>query len=201
MGYHLTPIAVDLDALRIALGSRDAALIGKLRGRFYAETKKIDRVLKEAIDPDDEPCSTGEVLRHLIMGEPYRQDAGFAYGYCLELISRQIGKTLPNGSWTALRNDWFDNIAAALRKSGVNSSALSIRDLAFRGSPVPLPPIDEFPGIGYLTAAEIGTARAALAAADLTRAQGEEVLAAIHQVHGWLDACAESNRDLLCFYA
>ena len=57
-----------------------------------------------------------------------------------------------------MRGDWFDTIAAALRDGGVNSSALSIRDLAFRGSPVALPPIDDYPGIGYLTSAEIGTA-------------------------------------------
>ena len=38
------------------------------------------------------------------------------------------------------------------------AARLSIRDLAFRGPPVPLPPIDEFPAIGYLTEAEIGTA-------------------------------------------
>lgn len=201
MGYHLTPIAIDLDALRLALGSRDAALAGKIRGRFYVDTKKIDRLLKETIDPDEEPLTTGDVLRHLIMDEPYREDAGFAYGYCLELVCRQVGNALPASAWSATQKDWFDTIAAALRECGVNSSALAIRDLAFRGPPVSLPPIDEFPAIGYLTSAEVGTARAALAAADFTRAQGEEVLAAICQVHGWLDACSESNRDLVCFYA
>ena len=201
MSYRLLPIAVDLDALRLAIRSRDAALVGKIRGRFYADTKKINQLLKQAFDADDEPLSIDDVLRHLIMDEPYREEAGFAYGYGLELLCRQIGKTLPNGGWSAVRGDWFDTVAAGLRGCGVYSSALSIRDLAFRGPPVPLPPIDEFPAIGYLTAAEIGTARAALAAADLSRLEEDEVVPAIRQVNGWLDACAEASRDLVCFYA
>lgn len=200
MSYRLSPIAVDLDALRLAIRSRDAALVGRIRGRFYADTKKIDQLLKEAFDGDDEPLSICDVLRHLIMDEPYREEAGFAYGYGLELLCRQIGKALPNGGWSAIQSDRFDAVAAALRACGVNSSALSVRDLAFRGPPVPLPPIVEFPGIGYLTAAEIGTARAALAAADLGRASEEEA-AAIRQVEDWLDQCAKSNRDLVCFYS
>ena len=96
MSYHLTPIAVDLDKLRAAIGSRDAALVGIIRGRFYADSKRIDRLLKEVLDPDEEPLTTGDILRHLIMGEPYREDAGFAYGFCLELVCRQVGKALPN---------------------------------------------------------------------------------------------------------
>jgi hypothetical protein len=201
VSYQLSPIAIDLDALRAAIGSRDAALMGKIRGRFYADSKRIDRLLKEVLDPDEEPLASGDVLRHLIMGEPYREDAGFAYGYCLELVCRQVGKALPNSAWSAMRSGWFDTIAAALRDGGVNSSALSIRNLAFRGSPVALPPIDEFPGIGYLTKAEIGTARAALAAADLSRSGDEEVAASIRQVAEWLNTCTDSNRDLVCFYA
>jgi hypothetical protein len=201
MSYRLLPIAVDLDALRLAIRSRDAALVGKIRGRFYADTKKINQLLKQAFDADDEPLSIDDVLRHLIMDEPYRAEAGFAYGYGLELLSRQIGKTLPNGGWSAVRGDWFDTVAAGLRGCGVYSSAFSIRDLAFRGPPVPLPPIDEFPAIGYLTEAEIGTARAALGAADFSRLEDEEVVAAIRQVNSWFDACAEASRDLVCFYA
>lgn len=201
MGYQLTPIGVELDSLRRALGSGDAGLVGKVRGRFYTESKRIDRLLKEVLDPDEEPLTTGDILRHLIMGEPRREDAGFGYGYCLELICRQLGQALSNSAWSAMHGDWFDTVAAALRDCGVNSSALAIRDLAFRGPPVPLPPIDDFPGIGYLTAAEIGTARAALAAADLSHLDDGEVVASIRQVQEWLDTCMESNRDLVCFYA
>lgn len=201
MGYQLTPIAVDLDAVRRALGSGDAGLVGKVRGRFYTEIKRIDRLLKEVLDPDEEPLATGDLLRHLIIGEPRREDAGFGYGYCLELICRQIGRALPNGHWSAMQGDLFDTVAAALRDCGVNSSALAIRDLAFRGPPVPLPPIDDFPGIGYLTAAETGTARAALAAADLTRLNDQDVASSIRQVQEWLETCLESNHDLVCFYA
>jgi hypothetical protein len=200
MGYRLTPIAVDLDAVRLALGSRDSALVGKIRGRYYADIKKIDRLLKEAFEFDDEPFTTGDVLRQLIMDEPRREEAGFAYGYGLELVCRQLGQALPNSACPTVSRDWFDAVAGALRACGVNSSALAIRDLAFRGPPVPLPPIDEFPGIGYLTAAEIGTARAALAAADLARLGGEQG-AAIRQVSDWLDQCAAANRDLVCFHA
>jgi hypothetical protein len=200
VSYHLTPIAIDLDALRAAIGSRDAALMGKIRGRFYADSKRIDRLLKEVLDPDEEPLTTGDILRHLIMKEPYREDAGFAYGYCLELLCYQLGDELNNSEWSAMHDDWFDTVASALRDSGVNTSALSIRALAFRGSPVSLPPIDDFPGIGYLTTAEIGTARAALAAADLSRS-GDEAAASIRQVAEWLSTCAGSNRDLICFYA
>lgn len=200
MSYHLTPFAIELDHLHSALGSRDAALLGKIRGVHAADLKRIDRLLKDAIDLDEDPLTAGDVLRHLIMQEPCREDAGFAYGYCLQLMCHQLGEKLDNSAWSAMHGDWFDAIAAALRDGGVSSSALSIRDLAFRGSPVPLPPIDDFPAIGYLTAAEIGTARSALAAADFSNA-GEEEAASIQQVGDWLNACWESNRGLVCFYA
>jgi hypothetical protein len=65
---------------------------------------------------------------------------------------------------------------------------------------VALPPIEDFPGIGYLTSAEAGTARAALAAANLTQLSDEGVAASIHQVQEWLNVCADSSSDLICFY-
>jgi hypothetical protein len=100
-----------------------------------------------------------------------------------------------------MRGEWFDTVQKAIKTAGVKEKAFSIHTLVSRGAPVELPEIEDFPGIGYLTKAEVVKARDALAAADLSKVKNKEVAAAIEQVRSWLDECAKSKRDLVCTYA
>lgn len=201
MSYTLTPVAVDLDQVRAAIGSKDKALLAKLKKAFASDLEQIDELLEDVLDEDDDPAAAADTLRHLVFGEPLRDDLGFAYGYALGMLCGHFGRTLPNDEWSAMRGDWFETVQKVVAKAGVPKKAFEVSRLAFRGSPVPLPEIDDFPFIGYLTRGEITAARKALGEADFKAAKNPEAVAAITQIQSWLDACAAKKRDLVCFYA
>ena len=205
MSYCVSAIAVDLDKVRSAIGSKDKKLLARLKKAIGDDLEQIDGMLADYADEDeeDEPLTTADVLRHLIMGEPYRDDEGlgFAYGYCFEALCQHFGNTLDNEHWSAMRYQWFDAVQKALGQAGVTKKQFSLDTLVSREPPVPLPEIDDFPGIGYLLKDEVVKARAVLAKADLTKVKEREAVESIEQVREWLDECERSDRDLVCTYA
>ena len=70
-----------------------------------------------------------------------------------------------------------------------------------RGAPIELPPIDDFPAIGFLLEAEMAALAGELAKTDRLQAEeDEEVREALDEVRTWFDTCVRSHRDLVCFY-
>lgn len=210
MSYAVTAIAVDLDRVRAALGSKDKTLLAHLRETSADDLEQVDDMLADHTDSSEDengdplpPLTTADVLRHFVMGEPYRDGdgTGFAYGYCFEALCKHFGDRLDNDHWSGMRDAWFDAVQEALGHAGVSEKQFSIRQLVNRGAPVELPEIDDFPGIGYLTKAEIAGARDVLARADLTKVENGEAVEAIEQVREWLEECTASGRDLVCTYA
>lgn len=148
--------------------------------------------------------STREVMRHLIMGEEYDRSVGFKYGYALEMLCRRFGKLLPNEHWNSLRHGsmWFREIDAALQSLGIPESKFRVvRHLAERGSPIPIPEIDDFPAIGYLKLDEIREARKALGGVQLDAIEDEFLRESLVELRSWFQACIDSKRDLICFYS
>jgi hypothetical protein len=96
VGYIVTPIAVDLDKVKAAIGSKDKTLLAKLKKAFADELEQIDELLEDVIDEDDGLLSAADVLGHLVLGGEYREDAGFAYGYCFDILCQHFGDTLDN---------------------------------------------------------------------------------------------------------
>jgi hypothetical protein len=208
VGYILTPIAVDLDEVRGVIGSKKKSLLSKLRKAFAGTLDQIDEMLADRFEDEDEegdenkePITTADVLRHLVMGEPYREGFGFAYGYWFESLCLHFGDFLNNSQWSAMHAEWFETVQKALTEVRVSKKVFTVDWLAFRGPPIELPEIDDFPGIGYLTKTEVVTARAALAKADLSKLKNKRTVPSIEQIRSWLDECAKSNRDLVCTYA
>jgi hypothetical protein len=150
------------------------------------------------------PCaSTGEALRHLVMGEAPDRRVGFNYGYVLQSLCRHYGEALPNDRWSSLRrgSQWFRGLDRALRAADIPVEALSVtKHLAERGSPVPIPEYSDFPSIGYMRSVEVETALAALGGTDF-RAVDPEARAYVEDVKHWLRRCSELQCDLVCFYA
>jgi hypothetical protein len=200
VSYNLYPIAVDLNAVLAAIGSKDESLLAELTAEFAHELDELNSMLVDAIGEDDALAAT-DVLRHLVTGEPRRTDAGFVYGYCFEIICRHFGDTLSNSAWSSMRWNWFEAVQRALGEAGVGDRVFAATRLVTRGAPVELPPIDDFPSIGYLTRAEIPAVRGALASADLSKVADAEAVASIEQIRSWLRECQESDRDLVCTYA
>ena len=206
MGYILTPIVIDLGKVSALIGSRNEHVLAALCDDFAHRLRDIDDAILDARDEEaaGEHLTARAALTQMIMGGEYDKDFGFVYGFGLELICDFLGDDfLPNTEWSAMPRgtQWAATVDDELQKLGVPAPVLRVSDhLIFRGPPIPLPPIDDFPGIGFLKLEEIRRAKQALASVDFSSLKDAEVRTAITQVWSWLHTCAESNRDLVCFY-
>jgi hypothetical protein len=137
LSYSLMPYYVDLQVLRAAVGGKDEALLAALaaaRPELFAE---------EA-DPDEDEVALGTAVRHLVMGDPPAGGSAHQYGYALKELCEHLGEPAESDCWEAIR---WDVIAA----TGMDEI------LTRTGPPVPLPPNDDFPRIGHLSAEEART--------------------------------------------
>lgn len=195
MSYALHPFAVSLTGLKKMLGSRDAKLLVELKRKFardYAET--------DAIDDEGELPSMEQGMEHLVMGKEQDKDAGYKYGYCLKCLCEHSGSMLSNDTWSSMRWSWFEEVDEALKQAKVDPKVFGIQShLASRGSPIPIPRIDDFPSIGYVLESEIGKVTM-----ELGKLKGKEidveVTESLDEARQWLDHCARSHKDLICFY-
>lgn len=201
MGYSLTPYAVDLGKIKALVGSKNDRRLKQL----------IKRLGKGAEDNGGYGITWAEALRHLVLGEPYDKNSGSKYGNTLEFLCMQFGEELlSNDNFCDVRGalGWFKELDEQLEEAGVSTKLLSISKLAERGSPIPIPAYNDFPGIGYLTAKEVGPALDALLGAKFDdigdEADEDEELwlpEEFEEVRSWLETCVESKRDLVCFYS
>ena len=200
MGYGVMAYAVPLELVSGCVGARDPGLLATLLADFGA-APAIDELLADARSPASEDLPTArELLRHLVMDEPARSGLGFAYGYCFKYLCDRYGEFLDNSAWYPIGFDFVEEVQAELGRQGISDDVLSVADLVWGGAPVPLPPIDDFPGIGHLTRARVPTARAILAGVDLTRVADPGVRSGLSGLAGWFDDCLRAGLDLVCFY-
>lgn len=144
----------------------------------------------------DEPAIR-TALRELFFAQEPTGSEGWAYGYALKVLCERFGGWLPNGHWYPIRTSGFDAVGAALRSIDV---AFDPTDLIYSGSPVDLPPIDDFPCIGHLTLAELKPLAESLNAADLSAIEESSLVDSITELRGWVNTCVERDSDLVCFY-
>jgi hypothetical protein len=206
MGYILTANAVELDKVSDAVGSKDMRLIDALVEEFGDEFGQFDEMAADRCDEDDgqEALTMQGALTQMVMGEQYHEGLGFMYAYALEFLCRHFGRGLPNGEWSAMPSgsQWAETVDRGLHAADVPEGVLRVSyHLMNRGAPIPIPEPDDFPGIGYLKLKEIRIARQALGEARLASIKDKEVLTSVQELQGWLQACADSGRDLACFYA
>lgn len=204
MGSTLVPIAIELGRLDAALGSGDERLLSAVLGRYRGEIEPIDDMAAEFFEDEDVDgvFTVRDALRQMVMGEEYRRERGlgFVYGYTLHFLCLHLGEELPNGWWRTT-SGWpvKQRVDQALAAAGVAEGVLRTRLLVGRGPPVPLPEIEDYPSVGYL---RVGEARVALTAVpeDGVAAVGDpDIRGALGVLRGWLSACVESGRDLICF--
>ncbi len=191
MSYGIQPFAVKLMRVRRAFGSRDAALVAEITGRFDWRFEQDDC-------EEDEP--TLEVALHETIEErPLRDGYEHKYGYVVELLCWHYGTFLPNEHFMGIRHQWAEEVDRGLIRAGVPEEVFGLRrHRMFQGSPVDIPSPDDLPSIGYLTASEGVPALRSLRAADRA-VLDTEVGAAAVQLTGWLETCSRSACDF-CFY-
>jgi hypothetical protein len=206
MTYGVTPFAVSLTQIRKATGSRSKSILRDLREEFEDELAEDREQVEEANEDDefDPELSLERALRHLILDEERWDYEGPKYGYAVELICSFYGEILPNDHWTGISLSWAETINDSLLETGVSADTFSIfGHLFYRGSPVEIPEIDDFPCIGYVTLSEIPDALASLSDKQLSLIKGddvEEIRVALVQVRDWLETCQRDKSDLVCFY-
>src|SRR5262245_7817674 len=206
MGYILTATAVDLGKVSAAVGSKDKRLVSALVKKFGDDFEQFDEMAADFTDDEDgeEALTMRTVLQQMVMGEDYNEELGFMYGYALGFICRHFGEELPNEHWSAMPSgsEWAGTVDRGLKTAGVSEGVLRVeKHLMYRGAPLAIPEIEDFPGIGYLKLKEVKAAQKALAQGKLTAVKDREVLASIQEIQSWLQTCADSGRDLVCFYA
>ncbi|HWS35266.1 MAG TPA: hypothetical protein VN408_21325, partial [Actinoplanes sp.] len=75
----------------------------------------------------------------------------------------------------------------------------TVTDLVFGGSPVPLPRIDDFPGIGYREFGTITEAAERLSWAG-TITMPDEFSAAVHDTFQWLARADRNKKSVVVFF-
>lgn len=128
---------------------------------------------------------------------------GFMYGYALEFICWHFGEHLPNQQWSAMPSGaaYVEEVDKALQAAGVNEKVLSVSTLIYRGAPVKLPMIDDAPCIGYMRLPEIDAANKSFGEKELAAVKDKEIRSSLAELRDWLEVCAATKRDLVCFYA
>jgi predicted DNA-binding WGR domain protein len=161
VSYGVHAYAVDLAAVKKTIGSGNAVLAKRLAKSEASELEQIDDV-----DFDEGLTRAADVLRRLIVeGAPAETDEeetpGYKFGYALEVVCRSLGEWLPNSAFSAMGSEYFETLDRALEKA---KSKRKVASIVFRGSPVRLPEIEDFPAIGWLSADEVQAWRAELQA-------------------------------------
>lgn len=154
MSYGVHAYAVDLASLKKTLGSGDSVFAKRLSKKFAKELAEVDD-----LGFDEGGPSAADCLRTLIVGGVDAAHAaaddedvpGYLFGYALEIVCREIGDRLPNRAFSGMGSEYFEAIDAALKKA---KSTRTISSIVNRGDPMKLPFIDDFPSIGWLSAAE-----------------------------------------------
>jgi hypothetical protein len=121
--------------------------------------------------------------------------AGLGDGYALERLCGDVGARLPTRAWSAMHLDVFADVDAALAAQGLPVTLAPRFEAA---PPVALPPIDDFPMIGHVSAQEVASLRAELAGVDLDRAGEAGEL--IGEFQAWLGEAATRGLALIFFY-
>lgn len=196
MGYGVSAYAVD-DSVWEIVGSRSEELVSLLEWGADDLIEFLDDALATRRTDGRPMPDARATLRQLVMGEPLDARAGVAYAYWFVRMC-ESGQFLPNDAWVPIRMDFFHEVEHALERLGVVN--VSVRNMVFGGLPIPLPPPEDFPGMGYTARKDMRALLERLSPVDLDAEPNRYLREAIAQLTGWLRTCADGELDLVCFY-
>jgi hypothetical protein len=186
--------SVPVDKLRSIPGSRDTQLLAAVQENtgFF---EIVDEIAENRDEDEEPPPKCAEVVQQIINGEPYNRNFGYVYGYAYEALCMAIG-TETKQSWTSISRsyEWFPKIDKALASLG---TSLKINDLLCRGSLLEIPQPDDFPSLGWWTAAEIARAARVFKELDLKQLDAGVAKAIsgladeIEDVRSWINEAAD----------
>ncbi|WP_063128689.1 DUF7691 family protein [Nocardia fusca] len=184
MGYGVMVYAVEIEMVRAP-------------SKYLADPQDYFARMMNLRRPTDTPEGFDEALAELFFSRPFTGDEGSVYGYALEWLCERFGSPLKNAHWYPVGLSWLDTVRRALGEVGVQFDP---SDLVYSRSPVLLPDIVDFPGIGHLTNVEVKPLAQVLGAADLSAVADRQIRESIAEMQGWIQYCAKINSDLVGFF-
>ncbi|WP_280186780.1 MULTISPECIES: DUF7691 family protein [Nocardia] len=184
MGYGIMAYAVDVQVL-----SAPSAHTGDPQ-KFFDWMVEVHRATT---------CSEAvrTALRELFFCEEHSSSDGAPYGLALQILCARFGGALSNRYWYPVGSGWFNKVGAALDSLGIDFDP---HDLAFSGSPISLPEIEDFPAIGHFTRAELEPVARAFDTADLSGIGDEEIAESVTELRDWVRWCVDNDLDLVSFH-
>jgi hypothetical protein len=199
MGYGLMVYAVDLERLRREVGCGDAELAASYGAGFTADDRETQDFIDDCLPDGPERPTLADVARQVIMGEPYDERIGFAYGYFLKWLCERHGVSQWNNSLMPIPVDYLSTLDTEFTKAGLLTPEVSIHDLGWGGAPVPVPMGDPWPGIGHLEHEHLAAAAELLAGtpnSDLP----EEFHDAAYDLFQMMAHARDDKRSLVGFF-
>ncbi|MFD8249679.1 hypothetical protein [Nocardia sp. NPDC059691] len=136
-------------------------------------------------------------LRELFFSEEHSGSDGAPYALALQILCARFGGALSNRYWYPISSGWFDKVGDALGGLDIDFDP---HDLAFSGSPISLPEIEDFPAVGHFTRAELEPVARAFDTADLSGIGDEEIAESVTELRDWVRTCVDDGLDLVSFH-
>ena len=141
----------------------------------------------------------GQALAALLGASPPPNVTPAELGYALRELCRQLGTELTANGLSGIRSAFLER---AEREVDViyASTGFSLRALVEGGSPVALPPMDDFPAIGYAEHDAVARADAFCRSDDPTH-DDSDIDQVLVDLADWLGLAAARTHGLVAFYA
>ena len=194
MSYAIHPFSVSIESIKKEIPAKHRRLYRSIEVLYKAELEE------DEADLEANELSLRKAVYEIVYGLKLHRKHAAKYGYAVELLCDRFGKLLTNEHWSAMRWDWIEEVDKALGKVGIPETLFRVeKHLLTRGSPIPIPTPEDFPAIGFLKADEMGKIMMRLNGV-VAAIEDEEVRGSVGEVLKWLDQCARSHEDLVCFY-
>ncbi|MCX5744239.1 MAG: hypothetical protein NT062_17255 [Proteobacteria bacterium] len=187
MGYAYSVYSVDLKKLR----PHGKKLFAELRATFADDLAEADEWFDTAIIEKGAPTRL-RALYQLMMKLPLQKDAGFQYGYCVEMLCKHFGERVDDVSLT-----WFSDVLDPLLKQ-----ARCPKTDALLGAgvfPMKIPKPSDFPEIGTVTPAKCKVGARAMSLVKPLTDGDENLDMVVDEVRRWFDAGLANKRGLVWF--
>lgn len=197
MSGQFAPLAVDLDQVRKAVGSKSRSLVPALQKRFGRWFENVD---EQVAGMGEGGPSLEDVLQLVVAGKPVSADWPFQFAVAVELLYRHFGELLSDRQFSSMGLEWAERVDKAIRQAGVPEEQFGlIRQLFDRGPAIPFAGRVEM-CMGYLSLAEVRSGMDAFTRASYI-ALKPDVRSAVAEVRSWLVICDTLGRDLVGFYS
>ncbi|MRH87547.1 hypothetical protein GFY24_08770 [Nocardia sp. SYP-A9097] len=190
MSYIVSPYAVDLDGIRLVGSYGQEFVDAVVRSSPQQVLDRLDEAEELGLTPRD-------VMRQLLAGEPMDPEFGPTYGHALEVLCHHAGTLLDNAHWAGMRFRYFSMVEQALADIGVDFDPT---ELVLGGAPIELPPIDDFPSIGFVEHHRIDAMADTLNAVRLDRLTDDAIRGSVAEMREWARTCQAEGVGLVCFY-